>query len=77
MNTYKILIILFILPYLVFGEFGGYSCRDVNDCVVNCLNIPKQFIYNLQNISSDWFPVLQDNGNCYLHNKITGENQLF
>jgi hypothetical protein len=54
--------------------FANYSCRKTDDCIIECLNIPSKFIYDLKNISSEWFPVLQDDGNCYLHNKITGEN---
>ena len=54
--------------------FANYYCRTVNDCVVECLNIPSEFIQHLKNISSEWIPVLQSDGNCYLYNKITGEN---
>ena len=69
-----ILIYLCTIFYFIFEIYAKYSCRNVSDCIVECLNIPQNFIYNLKNISSDWFPVLQDDGNCYLHNSLTGEN---
>ena len=59
---------------LIVLSVGKYSCRTENDCVVNCLNIPDELIYYLKNFSSEWIPVLQNDGNCYLYNKITEEN---
>ena len=77
--------IYFIFSYLLLALFiyisnssvsqtNKYSCREVDDCIVECSNIPSQFIYTLKNISSIWFPVLQSDGTCYFHNSLTGEN---
>ena len=74
MKLFYVFLFYILCRYLVLGD---YSCREVEDCVVNCLNIPPRFIYNLKNMSSPWFPVLQDDGNCYLHNKFTNRDQLF
>jgi hypothetical protein len=74
MKLFYVFIFYILCRYFVFGH---YSCREVDDCVIDCLNIPPKFIYNLKNISSPWFPVLQDDGNCYLHNKFTNRYQLF
>jgi hypothetical protein len=60
--------------FSLYVGMSTYSCRKANDCIVECINIPSRFIYELRNMSSEWFPVLQNDGNCYLHNKITGEN---
>ena len=74
MKLFYVFLFYILCRYFVLGD---YSCREVDDCVVNCLNIPPRFIYNLKNMSSPWFPVLQDDGNCYLHNKFTNIDQLF
>ena len=73
MKLFYVFLFYILCRYFVLGD---YSCREVEDCVVNCLNIPPRFIYNLKNMSSPWFPVLQDDGNCYLHNKFTNRDQL-
>ncbi len=74
MKFYLYIIIVCLLISLVSSK---YSCREVDDCMIYCLNIPSQLIYNLKNISSEWFPVLLDNDHCYLYNKLTDENELF
>ena len=74
MKLFYVFIFYILCRYLVFGD---YSCREVDDCVIDCLNIPSKFIYNLKNISSPLFPVLQDDGNCYLHHQFTNRDQLF
>ena len=70
----KIHFITFLCMFCLYVGMSTYSCRKPNDCVVECGNIPSLFIYELRNMSSEWFPVLQTDGNCYLHNKISGEN---
>jgi len=74
MRLLYVFLFYILCRYLVFGN---YSCREVDDCIVDCVNIPPRFIHNLKNISSLWFPVLQDDGNCYLHNRVVGTNHLF
>ena len=74
MRLFYLISFCILCQYLVLAF---YSCRKVDDCIVDCLNIPSKIIYNLRNMSSIWFPVLRDDGNCYLHNDMNHRDKLF
>jgi len=74
MKLFYLFVFYILCRHLVFGD---YSCREVDDCAIDCVNMSPRFIENLKNISSPLFPVLQDDGNCYLHNRVAGTNHLF
>ena len=71
---YLLLALFIYISNSSISQTFKYSCKTVNDCIVECSNIPSHLVYSLKNISSIWFPVLQSDGTCYLHNSLTNEN---
>jgi len=64
---------IFIILFSLLGiTSAGFNCRNPNSCQVFCNNY-KNFQINLLK-NTEWIAVPWDNGDCYFHNKRTGEN---